>query len=533
MKRILFFGAVCLAVLAMILGFTVYRTIKSAPRLFQLNAGLKAQGYYMAEFEFKMVSAQYLLNEGRYLEAYRTLRLIEEELTTTQGLEKMPATGTLQEQLNFLLDRQDPVTGAFMDSSYPFFTYFAPTCNVVQAMESLRRSAGGPLQLKAPLRFLARIQKPKELRAYLDSLLYLNEMSARLPGPGPYGPGVSEFAYFDILERAGVHQFSEEWKLALRQWFYETQDPLTGFWGARIGGPQEWRQRMDVNSTYHILHLVLDKQGRNQNQKYPLRYAGKLARGILSRMALPIPNDAAEQHDWRLVQAQGAGILTRLLWPHLSELEQKQVRDMFRILQARIFQFYRPDQGGFAYYTSDTRADVDGTGLALAVLQATGFLSGTWERDRLWANLIAVATEPVRWEVHRWEEAKLSLVDTIHSIRVYRDRPPIGDIYDDTGLVQIIYPRVSPVLDVMDLRQRLAGYLASEGQQLGNWTAKESLRDLPLDLGRKVKSIPVSTGELDLARIAGDHPGVERFFVIAFDLVQVPIFHWVFIRKEL
>ena len=46
------------------------------PKLFKRDAELKAKGYYMGEFEFKMVDSQYYLNEGHYLDAYRTLRRI-------------------------------------------------------------------------------------------------------------------------------------------------------------------------------------------------------------------------------------------------------------------------------------------------------------------------------------------------------------------------------------------------------------------------------------------------------------------------
>ena len=64
----------CLALFAF--GFTLYATIQSVPKLFKRDAELKAKGYYMGEFEFKMVDSQYYLNEGHYLDAYRTLRRI-------------------------------------------------------------------------------------------------------------------------------------------------------------------------------------------------------------------------------------------------------------------------------------------------------------------------------------------------------------------------------------------------------------------------------------------------------------------------
>ena len=64
----------CLALFAF--GFTLYATIQSVPKLLKRNAELGTQGYYMGEFEFKMVDSQYYLNEEHYLDAYRTLRRI-------------------------------------------------------------------------------------------------------------------------------------------------------------------------------------------------------------------------------------------------------------------------------------------------------------------------------------------------------------------------------------------------------------------------------------------------------------------------
>ena len=44
-----------------------------------------------------------------------------------QGLHKRSEQADGQEMLSFLLDQQDPVTGAFIDHSYPAFSFFAPS----------------------------------------------------------------------------------------------------------------------------------------------------------------------------------------------------------------------------------------------------------------------------------------------------------------------------------------------------------------------------------------------------------------------
>jgi len=506
-------------------GLSVRSTIKAIPHLFKRNAELKAQGYYMGEFEFKMVAVQYYLNEGSYAKAYITLRRIRNEMETTQGLARMPDGASPEQQMSFLLERQDPTTGAFMDSRYPFFTYFAPTENVAEALHKLARQTGQPLKLKYPVCFPDQIREPERLRAYLDSLLYMKEPWASIgAGPGPYGPGVSELASFAGLERLGLYQFSDEWKDTLRQWFFQTQDPATGFWGYRVGRPGNWRQNMDANSTYHVLKLVLDERGENQSQKYPLRYAGALARNLLRLLDRPLPNDASRQHDWSLAQAQGARMITRL-WGHLSQSEREQARRaMVTYLTLRYCHFFRPAEGGFSLYSAATGSDLDGTANALGLVRATGSMPGTWERERLWRNALTAVPPLVRREVRHWGQAALPAATKANSLRVYRGVPPIGDAYDDANLVQIVYTGNSPVLDVMDLRQCIARFLATSQQVFGNWASKESLQEQPLDFRREVRAIPVSRNGLDLARMGRDHPGAQRFIVIGCDVFQVPVF---------
>ena len=504
----------------------IITTVKSVPRLFKRNAELKAQGYYMGEFEFKMVSVLYYLNEGSYLKAYTTLRRIRDEMDTTRGLVKMPGEPSPKEMMAFLLERQNPDTGAFMDARYPLFSYTAPTLNVIEALEDLARKSGQPLCLKYPLRYLDRIKTPDQLRAYLDSLLYVKEMWYGKAPVWPYGPGVSELAYFNDLERRGLYQFSREWKDTFRKWIYETQDPATGFWSFRIGRPGKWRSNPSaINSTYHILQaLMLTREGEDRDERYPLRYPGVLTRSILEILDRPVPGDSTNQHAWGLDQSQGMRTIT-MMWAQLSEAEREQARNcMQKSLTIRYSHFFRPADGAFSIYTSDTRADVDGTSTALGLLRATGSLPGTWERRRLWGRAIGAAPPLSRTEVHRWEQAVLPVGMQANSLRVYKDASPAGDAYDDSYLLQIVYPGNSPVLDVMDLRQCIAGFIAAEGQSFGNWSSKESLREEPLDLHGPMRTIPISRKGLDLARIGRAHPDTRRFHVVGHDIFQVPLF---------
>jgi len=202
-------------------------------------------------------------------------------------------------------------------------------------------------------------------------------------------------------------------------------------------------------------------------------------------------------------------------------------------LTLRYRRFFRPAEGGFSLYTTGTGGDLDGTDNALGLLRATGSLPGTWERDRLWGRILAEAPPLIRREVRDWGDASLPGVAEANSLRVYKGVPPIGDAYDDTNLVQIIHTGDSPVLDVMDLRQCIARFIATSQQAFGNWTSKESLLERPLELRRQIRVIPVSRNGLDLARIGKDHPGAWRFHVIGYDIFQVPVFRLEFVLSAL
>ena len=519
-RRSRWIGAGLLGAVALAAALGTRSAVRTVPRLFRRNAELKAQGYYMGEFEFKMLAVQHEVNRGRYLEAIRVLRRIEREMADPGGLARMPVRATPEQQMAFLLARQDPVTGAFMDPRYPPFTYFAPTCNVVEALVELRKQTGRPFRLAHPLRFLDRIGTPEMLRAYLDSLLYLDGPSARFPGPGPYGPGISELAAFTDLEEAGVHRFPDAWKTELRRWFYETQDPVSGFWGSRIGSPATWRQRIDVPSTFHILKLVLDPEGRDQDGRFPLRHADALARGILDSLEVPIPEDTAAQHDWGLKQAQGAKILVRYLWPRLPEAERERARRVFRRQLDRIFRLYRPEEGGFAYYTSAPGADLDGTGLALASLRHMGLLPGTSERDRLWGQALAAGPARTFLTIRRWGEVRLPPVEGVRSCRVYAGAGEKGT------LVQIAYPGGAGSLDLEDLRRGLGKYLASGGPSFGNWTSAAGLDAGFLGSDRHAPPVTVVHGAPDLAAAARGR-GASRFCVVGYDIAQIPLFRLV------
>ncbi|PKM81990.1 MAG: hypothetical protein CVU89_06525 [Firmicutes bacterium HGW-Firmicutes-14] len=54
-------------------GFYVYRSFSLVPKMFRLNNQLVTEGYYMGEFEFKMLGLVYYLDKGQYITAFSKL----------------------------------------------------------------------------------------------------------------------------------------------------------------------------------------------------------------------------------------------------------------------------------------------------------------------------------------------------------------------------------------------------------------------------------------------------------------------------
>jgi hypothetical protein len=503
--------------------------------LFKRNAELKAQGYYMAEFEFKMEAALFHLNNGDYWKAYSTLRRAKAEMESLDGLVKVPTGGGDDQRIEFLLSRQREDTGAFMDSNYPFFTYIGPTGNVLDELQRLSRKTGKPIHLRHPLRFLDAIDTPDKLRAYLGTLLYIQERWAdRFGGPAPYVVGVSEYTGVTIerMESIGGHAFAQEWKDALSDFFRDTQDPETGFWGARIGDKDHWRQAIDIDSTAHILKHFLTDRGEAKDRRYPLRHADKIAQHLLSDLALPIPDGKTEQHEWNLRQAHAVKIIVRFLWPSLSLAQRRQIlTDMPTWLERR-FAMFRPEKGGFVVDSASLIPDIDATSTALTFLCDSGYIPGTWRRGRVRAEALAAAPSPMLVTVPRWQEAALPAAPGVNSFRVYRNELPPDESLDETNLARIVYPQTTPIPDVMDLRQGISRYANAVGGEFGNWTSKASLKEEPLEIDRPVKPVPVQVGAVDLAAVAAEDPATHRLFVVGYDRFQVPIFRSEFRRAE-
>lgn len=511
-----------------VLGYQAHQLSGSVPYLFRRNAELKAMGYYMAEFEFRMLGVVKKLSDGDYLDAYSTLHRLRRQMESGEGLARMPADPSAKARYEFLLSRQDPTTGAFMSPDYPTFTFVAPTLNVVEALDGLAKEIGEPLRLRYPLHFLDAIATPETLRTYLEAHLYTGRFWAEhIPGPGIYGPGISELAYVDLFETTGTYHFTPAWHAAFRDWLDATQDPESGMWGARMGTPNAFETRRDANSTYHILHYLLTDDGADRDPTHPLRHADALARSLMRAVTMPMPAGEDEQHAWSLDQTQTTQMLTRRLWRHLDETQKAAVRSALQVALTERYRLIDDASGAFSIYLGSP-ADVDGTTTALGLIEATGSVPGTPDRARLWGEIVTPVIETIA--ISSPAAIELPDVPGVNSFRLYAGAALPADDLDTGQPLAVLYPAdKGRVRDIVDLRQSIGRFLADAGASFGNWSTADSIRSSALHPDPAASSIPVLRADHRLGDAIGDvAKDAPDLLLVGYDVFQRPILarHW-------
>lgn len=134
-KKLLLLFSSLIAILV-ISGFVLKNRVQAQTKeLFRMNKTLQEEGYYMAEFEFRMMSVLYDLDKGKYINALSALSDYHTKLSKKAGLFKLPEFKNNQEEIDFYLHLQDPLTGAFVDSEAPFFIYWPITENVLNHIQ--------------------------------------------------------------------------------------------------------------------------------------------------------------------------------------------------------------------------------------------------------------------------------------------------------------------------------------------------------------------------------------------------------------
>lgn len=513
-----------LAALLALVGLAVHISFL-IPALFKLNRQCQEEGYYMAEFEFKMLGFAYQLDKGRYVEAVSGIRRLHERLRSRKGLIKVPEFADKRQELEFYLALQNPRTGAFMDDSSPYCTYDGPTQNVLLHLEALAKETGRPLRLKYPLKYLDEINTPQKLTAYLDDVSTVGWIASRFPQTS-FGFARELLGYCEeggILERNNLYAFSPEWKHAMLQWFHAYQDRETGFWGpkSRWGGKL---LKLDLNNTASIVKAFVDRDGNDIHASFPLRYKPEMFASALKVMSEPLPaeGDLDEWHEWALKMGKGTYLLTRYLWKDASEEHRTAAANVIEeYMRVKFDKYFIPNEGAFSYYPGSRHATLDGTSGGIGVFFELGAFSAERQR-RLWGGPEKTCADLGRFTLPALTGKDLApILDQriVNSVRFYPRAPDAATNYT-TGAAGVFYPRPTTMLDVVELVPRVRNWLETTSQSMGNWVSREQLSDRLLKTG--IEPVPVSREEIPLAQLNRVLKENKTLTVIGFDVRQVP-----------
>lgn len=450
----------------------------SIPTLFKLNKQLQNEGYYMTEFEFRMLGLAYWIDHGEFEKSMSAISLLKERMKSREGFVKIPAFQSQEEELEFYQNLQNPKTGAFMDDSYPYCTYEGPTGNVLEHMENLSIALGKPLQLKYPLSFLDSIADPRDLKMYLDDLSRIGWIGQKLPESSFHiiRDLISYTKKDNIVERHNLYQFSPEWKKALLLWFAENQDSITGYWGPRDRSSGKL-VKLDLHNTSSIVKGFVDEVGHDLNPEFPLRYRSQMFQTTLQVMKDKEPDldDEDEWHAFSLRRSKGIMLLTRYLWSKASEKEKQQAILMFReYLQTLFKTYWVKEEGAFRFYPLD-KASLDGTGTAEGALKNLGYFPSQ-RRNHVWAGykdkVLKQSNEKQKEfldkDLQFWKSKK-----EINSIRVYTEEPNMDSLEQNVyGLIYLDSTVVPDVIEIIPLMQKWA---SKSALSLGNWVSRYSI----------------------------------------------------------
>jgi hypothetical protein len=505
--------------------------IPSIPGLFAMNKQLQEQGYYMAEFEFKMLAIAYFVDRGRYSDAYSMLSKLHAQMKSGYGFLKVPKFANKDEEFEFYLNLQSPQTGAFMDDDYPFCVYTGPTGNVLNHLDALASATGRPLKLKYPLKYLDGISTPERLLAYLDDIGTVGWPASTFPQTSFHlARDLLSLIHEDcIVEKHGLYRFSPEWKKTLLKWFYDNQDPKTGLWGPKSKNGTLVKQ--DTQNSASILKVFVDKDGNDIHPDFPLRYQDALAVSFLKGVdRIPDDDEFDRWHEWNLNTSKSIKMLTKCFWLKLSANTKCMVKKLIEDFIKVIFdKFYIRSEGSFSYYPNSEHATIDGAGV-ISSLNAFGY-SSEENQARLWGNPASNCSDLGCSVVADMKETDIQTINghpDINSIRLYADDPGQGSrLFAPIG---VYYTGRTSVLDALELIPKMRTWIGSTSQCMGNWTSKEdvaqSLSEMP------VKTVPIFEGNVPIPELDQALKGLKRITLVGFDVLQVPRCKKMFVLRE-
>jgi len=519
---------IILIVVLLSASYMVNRTKTQIKELFQMNKALQEQGYYMAEFEFKMLGIAYELDKGHYYTSLKLLDQLHHQLESQEGLIKVPKFADKNEEFQFYLNLQNPKTGAFMDDSYPYCTFTGPTGNVLLHLESLAEKTGQPLKLKYPMKYLDEINTAEKMKTYLDDVATVGWIGSQFPQTSfHFARDVLSLLYEEnTVVKHDLYDVSPEAKQALLFWFYENQDPETGLWGPKSTDGKLMKK--DTMNTVSIMKIFVDEEGNNVYEALPLRYKAELTQSILDGLEKPLPADDEldEWHEWTLESSKSIKAITRYLWHDMSDANKEKAKAFFKYyIEIKFTKFYVPEEGSFSYYPHGEHATLDGTS-DYFVFKDIGALSGS-KQSQLWGSPeMTIMDAGIRKTGSIKETDFYETADhqSVNSLRLYVADPAYGDL--TSGVYGIIYPRQTAVLDIVDLTPRVKHWVDSTDQVMGNWVSKE---DILHDLDTiNIAQVPVYQNGIPIEELNKTLRINGRITVIGFDILQVPRYRLVY-----
>jgi hypothetical protein len=531
-KKVIVILIILISIIALVSYVTV-RTKTQMKELFKMNKELQEEGYYMAEFEFKMLGIAYDLDKGHYYTSLARINQLHKQLKTKKDLIKIPKFKSKEEELQFYLNLQNPNTGAFMDESYPFCTYTGPTGNVLEHIDSLSTELGQPVKLKYPLKYLDEINTQEKMKTYLDDVATVGWLVAKLPQTSFHFSRdmLSLFYEESIVEKYKLYNMPSETKETLLKWFYDIQDSKTGLWGPKSKSGKLMKK--DVMNTVSIMKVFVDEEGKNIYKDFPLRYKDELSKSILEEVSKPIPKDdeLEEWHEWNLEMSKSTKAILKYLWRDVSKESKEKIKSFLEnYITLKFEKFYVPKDGAFSYYPYGEHATIDGTG-EYFIFEKIGALSPE-KQEYLWGspkeNIVDLGT----YKISNFKSSDLDTLvkeKSINSLRFYKNNTDYKNL--SSYVLAVVYPRETKVLDIMDLTPKVKHWINTTDQTMGNWTSKATIKN-ELD-NINFEEVPVyDKKDTSIEKIEKDLKDNGKLTVVGFDILQIPRYKIVFEYKK-
>jgi len=411
-----------------------------------------------------------------------------------------------------------------MNDSFPYCTYNECTENVLAHLDALAKETGQRLQLKYPLKYLDKINSPDKLKLFLDDVSNIGWIASKLPQT-TYVFARSLLSYCNgegVMEKNGLYSFSPEWKQALLQWFYENQDPKTGFWGPRSIKDGQLL-RMDITNTASIIKIYVDNNGNNLHESFPLRYKNEMFTNALQVMSGPLPadDDLDEWHEWALKMGKGSYLLTRYLWKDASKENKNKARKLMEnYIRIKFDKYYIPDEGAFGYYPGSQHATLDGTGGGIGDFEDAGAFSAEKQR-RLWGGFRESCSDLGSFNVSILIEKNFNAIGDFKDVNSIRFYPVAPDTEDYAANADVIfYPKATSVMDMMELMPKVRSWIDTTSQSMGNWTSREDIINKLEHI--KIKEVPVFREGIPLEQLNRILKENNTLTLVGFDVLQVP-----------